>query len=205
MSKIAILGITGRVGSRLATELSKRGHTVTGIARKTEGLAAQPGLTVKAGDATDTAGLVPLLKDHDAVIRATRFVGGGEAAALVAALKQAGVPRLLVVGGAGSLEVAPGVAAVDTPSFPEAYKPEALAGRDFLHALRKETQLDWTFLSPSAELMPGERTGSYRKGGEQMLFDAKGTSHISMEDYAIAMSDELEQPRHSRQRFTVGY
>jgi uncharacterized protein len=205
MSHIAILGITGRVGSRIAAELLKRGHTVTGIARKVDGVTAQPGLTVAAADATSASAIVPLIEGHDVLISSTRFAGGSDAATLVAAVKRAGVPRLLVVGGAGSLEVAPGVAAVDTPQFPQAYKPEALAGRTFLQALRTEQQLDWTFLSPSAELMPGERTGHYRVGGEQMLFDAKGASHISMEDYAIALVDEIETPRHSRQRFTVGY
>jgi uncharacterized protein len=112
---------------------------------------------------------------------------------------------LLVVGGAGSLEVAPGVQLVDTPDFPEAYKPEALAGRDFLNVLRGEQELDWTFLSPSALFVPGERTGKFRLGTERLLVGSGGESRISMEDYAIALVDELETPRHSRQRFTVGY
>ena len=205
MSHIAILGITGRAGSRIATELLQRGHTVTGIARKVDGVAAQRGLTVTAGDATRADALAPLLHGHDAIVSATRFDGGSDAATLIAAARQAGVPRLLVVGGAGSLEVAPGVAVVDTPNFPAAYKPEALAGRVFLNTLRGEKELDWTFLSPSALFEPGERTGTFRIGGDQLLADAKGASRITMEDFAIALVDEIESPKHSRRRFTVGY
>lgn len=205
MTKIAILGISGRAGSRIADELQRRGHTVTGIARKIEDVQARPGLSLKAADATSADALVPLLRGHDAVISATRFVGGSDATTAIGATRQAGVPRLLVVGGAGSLEVAPGAALVDTPQFPEAYKPEALAGRAFLETLRQEKELDWTFLSPSALFEPGERTGTFRLGGDQLLADATGASRISMEDFAIALADELEAPRHSRRRFTVGY
>jgi putative NADH-flavin reductase len=205
MSKIVILGITGRAGSRIATELLSRGHTVTGIARKVEGVAPKAGLSLQAGDATSVAALVPLIQGHDVVISATVFNGGSDAATLLAAAKQAGVPRLMVVGGAGSLEVAPGLAALDTPQFPDAYKAEASAGRVFLQALYNEKALDWTFGSPSAEFNPGERTGKFRVGGDQMLFDANGRSHVSMEDYAIAFADELEAPKFSRKRFTVGY
>jgi len=203
--KIAILGISGRVGSRIANELLQRGHAITGIARKTEGVAERPNLTLKAADATSVDALVSLLRGHDAVISATRFADGIDAATLIAAAKRSGVPRVLVVGGAGSLEVAPGKALVDTPDFPEAYKAEALAGRLFLDALRAEKDLDWTFLSPSALFMPGERTGKFRLGGDGLLADEKGKSWISMEDYAIAMADEVESPKHSRRRFTIGY
>ncbi len=205
MSKIALLGITGNAGSRIADELLKRGHSVTGIARKTDGAAAKPGLTLKTADATSADALAPLLSGHDAVISATRFAGGPDAATLIAATKKAGVPRLLVVGGAGSLEVAPGKALIDTPNFPAAYKPEASAGGTMLAGLRQEKELDWTFLSPSAMFAPGERTGKFRVGGDALLSDAEGKSAISMEDYAIAMADEIEQPKHPRQRFTVGY
>lgn len=205
MSKIAILGITGAAGSRIANELLSRGHSVTGIARDPSKAAARPGLTLVAADATQAATLAPLLKGHDLVVSATRFVGGIDAATLVAAAKQAGVPRVAVVGGAGSLEVAPGVALIDTPQFPDAYKAEAGAGRVFLQALRAEKDLDWTFLSPSALFAPGERTGTFRLGGDQLLADAQGNSHISMEDFAIALADEIERPQHARQRFTVGY
>ncbi|MFT4045350.1 MAG: NAD(P)-dependent oxidoreductase [Solimonas sp.] len=202
--KIAIIGISGRVGSRLAGELLQRGHSVTGIARRDARQLARPGLSVVRGDATDAAALVPLIADHDAVVSAGRFAST-PAAPLLAAVRQAKVPRLLVVGGAGSLEVAPGVALVDTPNFPSEYKPEALAGRDFLDALRPVSDVDWTFLSPAALFEPGTRTGHYRVGGDRLLVDADGHSRISMEDYAIAMADEIERPKHPRRRFTVAY
>lgn len=202
--QVALIGAGGRVGSRLATELLRRGHSVTGIERNPEKIGARQGLTVKRGDATQPATLAPLIGGHDAVLSASRFQTS-DANALLTAVKSAGVTRLLVVGGAGSLETAPGKALVDTPGFPEAYKAEARAGGQFLQVLRKEHTLDWTFLSPSAEFAPGERTGHFRLGGDELLVDAKGKSWISMEDFAIAMVDELEHPRHSRRRFTVGY
>jgi putative NADH-flavin reductase len=202
--KIALIGISGRVGSRLAAELLKRGHAVTGIARDVSNVEPKPNLRLDAADANHSESLAPLLEGHDVVVSSARFVST-DPGAVIAATKKAQVPRLMVVGGAGSLEVAPGVALMDTPEFPEAYKPEARGGRAFLEALRAEKTLDWVFLSPSAEFEPGERTGKYRLGGDQLLMDAKGRSWISMEDYAIAFADELEDPKHSRQRFTVGY
>lgn len=201
---IALIGVSGHVGSRLLAELLGRGHSVTGIARDTTKLASQPGLLLKVGDATQAARLAPLLAGHDVVISATRFQSS-DPQALIAAVKQAGVHRLMVVGGAASLEVAPGQPLFDAPGFPEAYKPEAAAGRKSLDVLRAEPDLDWIFLSPSAEFAPGERTGKFRIGGDQLLRDANGKSWISMEDFAIAFVDELETPKHSRQRFTVGY
>jgi putative NADH-flavin reductase len=124
---------------------------------------------------------------------------------LIAAVKQAKVKRLLVVGGAGTLEVAPGVQLLDTPNFPEAYKAEALGGREFLKVLRAEQELEWTFLCPSAEFAPGQRTGKFRLGKDRLLTLPNGESKISMEDFAIAFIDELEYPKHVRERFTVGY
>ena len=202
--RVALIGIGGRVGSRLATELLSRGHTVTGIERNPSKLAKRPGLEIKQGDATSPSMLVPLITGHDAVVSASKFVTS-DPAALISAVKRAGVKRLLVVGGAGSLEVAPGKALLDTPGFPEAYKAESRAGARFLDVLRKETELDWTFVSPSAEFAPGERTGKFRLGENQLLIDGTGKSRISMEDYAIAFVDELEHPKHHRRRFTVGY
>lgn len=202
--KIALIGVTGRVGSRLLAELRRRGHHVTGIARDTGKLAGQPGLVLKNADADRPAQLAPLLTGHDAVLSALKFAST-DAAALIAAVKQAGVRRLLVVGGAATLEVAPGRILLDAPGFPAAYRPEAEGGRRFLDLLRGERELDWTFLSPPAEFEPGERTGTFRLGTDQLLVDANGKSRISMEDYAIAFVDELEAPKHSRQRFTMGY
>lgn len=205
MTHIALLGITGRAGSRIATELLQRGHTLTGIARNVSKATARPGLDLKAADATDAHALAEILQGHDLVVSSTPFVGGIDAPTLIAAAKQAGVKRVIVVGGAGSLEVAPGVALIDTPEFPAIYKAEASGGRAFLQALRTERELDWTFISPSAFFEPGPRTGRFRLGGDQLLVDADGKSHISMEDYAIALADEIETPRHARTRFTVGY
>ncbi|MGT2508079.1 NAD(P)-dependent oxidoreductase [Cupriavidus basilensis] len=200
--KIAIIGATGRVGTRLIDEALRRGHTVTAIARQAEKLPARQGLATRDADVADTQALASALAGHDVAISTVRFLQTS-AAQIVGATKAAAVPRLLVVGGAGSLYVAPGVQLVDTPQFPEAYKAEALAGRDFLNALRAETTLDWTFLSPAALFEPGTRTGAYRVGEETLLSDASGKGWISMEDYAIAMIDEVEKPAHSRQRYTV--
>lgn len=202
--KVALIGIGGRVGSRLAMELLARGHSVTGIERHPEKTGTRPGITVKQGDATKPEVLAPLIAGHDAVVSAARFQSS-DASALLAAVKKARVKRLLIVGGAGSLEVAPGKALMDMPDFPEAYKPEARAGGRFLDMLRGEMEVDWTFLSPSAEFAPGERTGKFRLGGDALLADAEGRSRISMEDFAIALVDELEHPKHSRRRFTAGY
>ena len=202
--KVALIGASGNVGSRILTELLNRGHEVTGIVRDTEKLQHHDRLVAKQGDINDEASLATLLAGHDAVISAVKFQSANPQS-LIGAVKQAGVKRLLVVGGAGSLEVSPGVQLVDTPDFPEGYKPEALAGRDFLNVLKDERELDWTFLSPSALFVPGERTGKFRLGTDRLLIGSSGESKISMEDYAIAFVDELEMPRHSRQRFTVGY
>ena len=201
--RVALIGASGNVGQRLLAELLNRRHEVTGIVRHPEKLPLREGLTAKRGDINDEASLTPLLGGHDAVISAVKFQSANPQR-LIGAVKKAGITRLLVVGGAGSLEVAPGLQLVDTPNFPEAYKPEALAGRDFMNVLLSERELDWTFLSPSALFAPGERTGKFRLGTDRLLVGANGESKISMEDYAIALVDELETPRHSRQRFTVG-
>jgi putative NADH-flavin reductase len=202
--KVALIGATGNVGSRILAELLNRGHEVTGIARHPEKLQPQPRLIAKQGDVNDEESLAPLLAGHDAVIVAIKFQDMNPQS-LINAVKKAGAKRLLVVGGAGSLEIAPGVQLVATPEFPAIYKPEALAARGFLDMLRNEQELDWTYLSPSALFVPGERTGKFRLGTDHLLFNANGESKISMEDYAVVMVDELERPRHSRQRFTVGY
>jgi putative NADH-flavin reductase len=201
--RVALIGATGNAGSRILAELVRRGHTVTAIARNTARVPALPGVTPAQGDADDQAGLAALLRGHEAAISAVMFTGS-DPAKLIGAVHDAGVPRYLVVGGAGSLEVAPGVKVIDTPDFPAEYKAEAAAGGVFLDALRGTTDLDWTFLSPSAMFVPGERTGTFRLGSDQLLVNDAGSS-ISFEDYAIALVDELETPVHRRRRFTVGY
>jgi len=202
--KIALIGASGNVGSRILNELLRRGHEVTGIVRHPENVRPRAGLTAKRGSVNDEDGMAHLLVGHDAVISAIRYQWS-DPRRLIGAIKKSGVQRLLVVGGAGSLEVSPGVQLVDTPDFPEAYKAESLNARDFLDELRREQELDWTFLSPSAVFVPGERTGKYRLGMDQLLVNANGDSKISFEDFAVALVDEMETPRHSRQRFTAGY
>lgn len=200
---IAVLGASGRAGSEIVKELVARGHEVIAIARKPEAIPALPGVTAKAGDAADPAALAPLIRGADAVISAIHF--DVSAATLLSALKQAGVGRLLVTGGAASLEVAPGVRLIDTPEFPEAWKGAAQGGIAFLNALKGETEIDWTFFSPAAFIFEGPRLGTYRGGKDQLVTDDKGESRISFADYAIAMVDELEQHRYPRARFTAGY
>jgi hypothetical protein len=201
--KVALIGATGNAGSRILTELTPRGHTVTAIVRHPEKVPAQPGVTAQKGDVFDVQGLAGLLKGHDAVISSVHFTAS-DPRKLIEAVRASGVKRYLVVGGAGSLEVASGLRLIDTPDFPEAYKAEATAGAAFLDLLRGESELEWTFLSPSALFVPGERTGEFRLGKDQLLANEQG-SRISFEDFAVALVDELEQPAHSRQRFTVGY
>lgn len=204
MSKIAIIGATGRAGSQLLEEALRRGHSVTAIARNTSKLAGRQGVKTVDVDVLDAAALEKAVAGHDAVFSAAHF-SGIPASAIINPVKKAGVKRLLVVGGAGSLLVAPGVRVIDSPDFPEAYKAEATAGGIFLDTLLQEKELDWTFLSPSAEFVEEERTGKFRLGKDKLLVDANGRSWISFKDYAIAYIDELEKPAHSRQRFTIGY
>ena len=202
--KIAVIGASGNAGSRIAAELARRGHAITAIARHPEKIAALPGITAKRGDVMDQASLAQLLAGHDAAVSSVHFTAS-DPARLIGAAKESGVGRYLVVGGAGSLEVAPGVQLVATPGFPVAYKAEAEKGGAFLDLLRQEKELNWTFLSPSALFIEGERTTKFRLGTDQLLADANGKSWISFADYAIALADEIEKPAHPRQRFTVGY
>jgi hypothetical protein len=201
--KVAVIGASGRAGSQIVAELARRGHQVTGIARHPEKIAALPGVTAKAGDVHDKAGLVPLLKGHDAVVSSVMFAAS-DPDLLIAAVRESGVKRYFVVGGAGSLEVAPGLRLIDTPQFPAAYKTEAAAGVAFLDKLKAADDLEWTFLSPAAMFVPGERTAKFRLGLDQLIANENGSS-ISFEDYAIAAVDELETPEHLRRRFAIGY
>jgi len=204
--KVALLGATGNVGTRVIKELVSRGHQVTALARKVDAVAAQPGVTAKAVDASDTNALAAALRGHDAVISALRFATS-DADGLIKAVRASGVKRYLVVGGAGTL-TPPGsdTNLIDSGKIPEAWMPEVGGGARFLGKLKAEPEdLDWTFLSPSAMFGPGERTGKFRLAKDELLTDADGKSHISYEDYAIALVDEIEQPAHVRQRFTVGY
>jgi len=201
--KIVVLGASGHIGSEITRELAARGHAVTAVARKPGAIPAADGVTPVAGDASDAAALAGLLRGADAVISALHFDVTAET--LLSAVREAGVPRLLVTGGAASLEVAPGVRLIDTPAFPEEWKPFATGGITFLDHLRGVSDVDWTFFSPAALIEEGPRLGRYRTGGDQLVTDDKGDSKISFADYSIAMVDELEQPKHSRARFTAAY
>jgi len=202
--KIAVIGASGNAGSRVTAELAHRGHAVTAIARNPDKVVAQANVTAVKGDVLDQAGLAALLAGHDAAVSSVHFLDS-DPVRLIAAASDSKVGRYLVVGGAGSLEVAPGVRLVTTPGFPVAYKAEAEKGGAFLDLLRAEKELNWTFLSPSALFTPGQRTGKFRLGTDQLLTADDGKSWISFEDFAVALADEIERPAHIRQRFTVGY
>ena len=213
--KLAIIGASGYVGSALLEEALTRGHQVTAIVRHPEKIeVSNPLLTVKRGDAKDADDIAQLVAGHDAVLSAYNagwtnpnlyedFLTGAKA--IEQGTQRASVSRLLVIGGAGSLEIAPGVQLVDTPEFPAEYKPGATAARDYLDTIRENKTLDWTYLSPAMDLFPGERTGTFRIGANQPVFSEQDTCRISVADLAIAALNEIEQPQFIRGRFTVGY
>ena len=210
--KIALFGASGMIGSRILQEALARGHEVTVVARDPAKLRLDhPKAHALKGDVLDPASVTAAVLGQDAVISAYGPGHHGDpqdvvkaARALVAGVKPAGVQRLLVVGGAGGLEVKPGLQLADTPEFPAAWKPIADAHRDALPVLRG-SDLDWTYFSPAALIQPGARTGKYRTGTDRLVTDDKGESRISAEDYAAAMLEELERPRHLRGRMTAAY
>ena len=216
--KVALIGASGFVGSQVLKELVDRGHQVTTITRNPDKVVLEDSqITSVKGDVLNSDEVANLVAGHDAVISAynpgwtnpdlrNEFLKGAQS--IQAGVKQSGVKRLLVVGGAGSLEVAPGVQLVDTPQFPEEYKAGAGAARDYLNTLKNESDLDWTFLSPAIEMHPGTsgvRKGTYRTGLDNPVFDENGRSILSVEDLAVAIVDEIEQPKFVKKRFTVSY
>jgi putative NADH-flavin reductase len=206
--KIAIIGATGLVGTEVLSESLARGHEVTAIVRNPDNLPTHPKLRAVKGDVTRPAELASLVAGHDVVISAFnpgKDESGMGAGSIIDAAKRSGVKRLLVVGGAGSLEIAPGKRLVDQPDFPAQWKGGALRTAAFLDQLLGEADLDWAFVSPAAMLVPGERTGKYRVGGDQFMTDGNGESRISLQDYAVAMLDEAERPQHHHRRFSVAY
>jgi putative NADH-flavin reductase len=216
--KVALIGATGFVGKAILHELLNRGHQVTAIARHPDKLDVHtPTLTPKTGNVMDPQQVMELVKGHDAVISAynpgwtnpniyKESLEGG--AAIQEGVKKAGVKRLIVIGGGGSLEIAPGLQLIDTPQFPAEYKDGARGARDYLNIIRKEKELDWTFFSPAILMnqeTSGIRRGTYRTGLDNPVFDKDGKSVLSVEDLAVAIVDELEHPKHIRQRFTAAY
>ncbi len=216
--RVAIIGATGFVGAPVTAEaLTRADLQITAIVRNAGVVPTRERLTVTSCDIHDGDRLAGALRGHDAVIHAfhpsrdasdvyEQNVAGHEA--IIAAVKAAGVPRLLAVGGAASLKTPEGVEYLDSSLWDPAFDPykQAIRGtRALYYLLKVETDLDWVFLAPSAMLRPGERTGTFRYGKDDMLFDPDGLSRISLEDYAMAMVAELVEPRHHRERFTVGY
>jgi uncharacterized protein len=215
--KLVLFGAGGQVAQRIVREALNRGHEVVGVVRSAAALRSDnERLTIVQGDATDASSVAKIAKGADAIINALspRPSPSGRAPtslptaarALIEGATRAGVPRLIVVGGAGSLEVAPGVRLVDSPGFPEEYKSESLNSARSLAVYRTAaSDVDWTYISPGAELGPGTRTGHYRTGNDALLVDDQGKSFISYEDYAKALIDEIERPTHPRARMTVAY
>jgi putative NADH-flavin reductase len=213
--KIALIGATGMIGQRILNEALSRGHRVIAIARNPAKIEPRPNLEVKTGDVMKPETLIPAITTTDVLVSSCSPPHDNPREAIdsvrtlteaVATAAKAGNHslRLIMVGGASSLEIAPGVQLLDSPNFPEAWKPVASAHREALGALRK-TPINWTYFSPAAFIQPGTRTGKYRVGSEQLVTDAKGESRISAEDYAVAMLDEIEKPCFVRQRFTAAY
>ncbi|MGX7895609.1 NAD(P)-dependent oxidoreductase [Tsuneonella sp. HG222] len=205
MMKVAVLGAGGKGGSEIVKELVSRGHEVIAVGRNVETLPSGDGVEQRPGDASDGSALPGLIAGADAVISALQF--NVPAATLLDAVKQAGVKRLLVMGGAASLNNKEGIRVYDSEGFPEFLKPIVKPGMDFLDDLKKDEGTDWTFFSPAMNIFVGDRQGpdSFRLGKDDMVFDDAGESRISYADYAIAMVDELEQGNSIRSRFTVGY
>jgi uncharacterized protein len=216
--KIAIIGSTGFVGPHLVKESLLKDHTVTAISRNAEKQSLKDEhLNYVSADVFNTDHLASILKGHDAVISAFNagwqnpnlyndFIAGSKS--IQEAVKRAGVKRYIVIGGAGSLEIKPGLQLVDSPTFPNEWKAGATAARDYLNILKEEKELDWTFVSPAIEMHPGtsgKRSGIYRTAKDSPVFDQKGKSIIAVEDLAVAVLDELENNTFIKQRFTVAY
>ncbi|MCX4666890.1 NAD(P)H-binding protein [Streptomyces sp. NBC_01381] len=214
--RITVFGAAGNVGSRVVTEALTRGHEVTAVVRDPARFGElHPDAAHRTGDAQDPEQIAELSAGQDLVVNATRPAPGRErehaaiSRALLAGLADINGVRLMIVGGAGSLTVPgkEGVLAIDDPAYvPTAWRHIALASNDQYDAVRTaDTEVDWTYLSPSALLEPGVRTGTFRLGTDELIVDAEGNSSLSMEDLAVALLDEAELPKHRRTRFTAGY
>jgi putative NADH-flavin reductase len=207
---IVLYGATGNAGSRILTELLSRGRQVTAVTRHPDKLAPQSNLTIKHGSVDSATAIAADIKGAEAVVSAYAppFSDTDQLIAVtrnfIEAIEKTHVPRFLYVGGAASLEVAPGVTLLESGHLPVEWQPIARSHSDALALIRK-SDINWTCFSPAAFFEPGRRTGKFRLGKDRLISDAEGNSRISMEDYAIALADELENPQHERQRFTIGY
>ncbi|MFV8343308.1 NAD(P)-dependent oxidoreductase [Flavobacterium sp. XS2P39] len=214
--KIAIIGATGFVGSTILNELGSRNHEITAIARNPKN-DAKANIKWEKADINNTEKLSTIIAGNDVVISAfnagwtnpnlyTDFIKGSKA--IQEAVKKSGVKRFITIGGAGSLFVAPNLQAVDTPDFPKEYYAGATAARDYLNIIKEEKDLDWAFFSPAFEMHQGittGRTGKYRLGLESPVLDENQRSILSVEDLAVVIADEAENPNHHQVRFTAAY
>lgn len=211
--KIALIGATGFIGSAILSEALARGHQVLALVSQPEKLTPTSQLTVRGIDVVDTTALTAALADVDLLISAFSGHKSADVAgyyrqgfdSILSAAQHAKVPRFLVVGGAASLKVADGSMLLDNPHFPAEYRGSAEGAWYALQQLRAQTALSWSYLSPAAEIFPGEKTGQFRLGGDELLVDAEGKSRIANGDYAVAMLDEAETAAHKNQRFSVAY
>ncbi len=216
MKKIVLIGASGFVGSAILNEALNRGIKVTAVVRNPEGVKiSNPNVTIVKADVSDAGKVAELCKGADAVISAYNPGWTNPAIyeetlkvypQILAGVKKADIKRLLIVGGAGTLFVAPGLRVVDSGAIPtEIMGGVKSLGEFYLNTLMNEKEIDWIFFSPAGSLEPGERTGNYRLGKDDLILNNKGESKISVQDYAKAMVDELENPQHHRERFTIGY
>jgi uncharacterized protein len=201
---IVLVGATGGIGSRILDEALSRGHTVTATTRDPAKLSPRTKMSVKAANSADVAGMAAALKGHDAAVVSVKW-NENDVAQVLDALRRSGVKRCLFVIGAGSLLRQDGRTHFDHMAEkgvqPPTSKPAALAFEE----MKKAHDLDWTAISPAASIQPGERTARFRLGLDHLLEDANGESRISREDFAIAILDEIETPKHVRRRFTAAY
>jgi len=202
---IALIGATGPVGQALSTELQRRKHSVTAISTHPERVPEAQNVTAVYGNINDPQAMAGLLRGHDVVVSCVQFAKYDHEA-LIRGVRDSGVPRYFVCGGSGTL-LAPKTTTrlMDTPSFPADYLPPAQAAATFFDRLHEERDLDWTYLSPPPGFTPGERTGTFRVGNDEVLIGPDGKAAITYGDYVVAVVDELEQPKHRGRRFTVGY
>jgi len=207
---VVVYGATGNSGSEIVKELVERGHKVTGVARNVDKLKDVAGVEAKTDDLSNADAVAAIIKGADVVVSAYQPPPDNTDKLIdvtklqIEAVKKAGGPRLVVVGGAGQLEVAPGVTLIKSGYLPAEYLPIAISHEKAAEVL-KGSDINWTYIAPAAYFVPGERTGKYRTGTNNLVSDEKGESKITFADYAIALVDEIEKPKHARQVFSVGY